>query len=361
MTIDQTAETQVGASKAATAFEDLPDQIGAYRIIELLGKGGMGMVLLGESEQPKRRVAIKLMLTSQIDVDALKRFRQEMDVLARLEHPGIGRLYEVGSLSIAGSEQPWYAMEYVPGLQLDEYVRRNNLDVKAIFRLVAKIAHALQFAHQKGVIHRDIKPANIIVDEQMQPKILDFGIARLSEPDASGVHTRFGQIVGTLAYMSPEQLSSSANADVRSDVYALGVVLYELLTGELPLKISTTSLIDAIKELAEGKRVSLSSLRPALRGEVELIVDTASNRELSLRYDSAASFAGDLESYLSNRPLKAKRPSFTYIAGKFIRRNPALVAAISLAIKWRWLPLSTIMDDAWLKFIGRLMGLLSSP
>ena len=330
--IDQTAETQDGASNSPAVASELPSQIGPYRIIELLGKGGMGMVLLGESELPKRKVAIKLMLSSQFDTDALSRFRQEMEVLARLEHPGIGRLYEVGTIILAGTEQPWYAMEYVAGLQLDEYVRRNKLDVKAIFRLVAKIAHALQYAHQKGVIHRDIKPANIIVDAQMQPKILDFGIARLNEPDATGVRTRFGQIIGTLAYMSPEQLASSTNADVRSDVYALGVVLYELLTGELPLKISTTSLLDAIKELAEGKRVSLSTLRPNLRGEVELIVDTASNRELSQRYDSAASFAGDLESYLSNRPLQARRPSFGYVFGKFVRRNPTLVAALGFAL-----------------------------
>ncbi len=330
--IDQTAETQDGSTISPVVPNDLPRQIGPYRIIELLGKGGMGMVLLGESDLPKRKVAIKLMLSSQFDADALSRFRQEMEVLARLEHPGIGRLYEVGSIELAGTEQPWYAMEYVPGLQLDEYVKRNKLDVKTIFRLVAKIAHALQYAHQKGVIHRDIKPANIIVDVQMQPKILDFGIARLNEPDASGVRTRFGQIIGTLAYMSPEQLASSANADVRSDVYALGVVLYELLTGELPLKISTTSLLDAIKELSDGKRVSLSTLRPNLRGEVELIVDTASNRELKRRYDSAASFAGDLESYLSNRPLQARRPSFGYVFGKFVRRNPTLVAALSLAV-----------------------------
>ena len=330
--IDQAAETHDGTKNFPAVPGELPQQIGPYRIIELLGQGGMGMVLLGESELPKRKVAIKLMLATQFDADALSRFRREMEVLARLEHPGIGRLYEVGTVTLAGTEQPWYAMEYVAGLPLDEYVKRNKLEVKAIFRLVAKIAHALQFAHQKGVIHRDIKPANIIVDAQMQPKILDFGIARLNEPDASGVRTRFGQIIGTLAYMSPEQLSSSASADVRSDVYALGVVLYELLTGELPLKISTTSLLDAIKELAEGKRVKLSALRPNLRGEVELIVDTASNRELSQRYDSAASFAGDLESYLSNRPLQAQRPSFSYVFGKFVRRNRSLVAAITLAV-----------------------------
>ena len=318
--------------------QTLPSQIGPYRIIESLGHGGMGQVLLGESEAPRRQAAIKLMLAEGFNSEALARFRREMEVLARLDHPGIARLYEVGSISIAGAEQPWYAMEYVAGLPLDEFVKRGKLGVKDIFALVAKVAHALQFAHQKGVIHRDIKPANILVDTSGQPKILDFGIARLNEPQAQvspqvlAPQTRFGQIIGTLAYMSPEQMSTSSNADVRSDVYALGIVLYELLTGELPITISTTSLLDAIKLLAEGKRKALSELRPNLRGEVELIVNTAANRELNQRYDSAASFANDLENYLNHRPLKAQKPSFGYVLAKFVRRNRSLAAAFTLAI-----------------------------
>lgn len=312
----------------------LPSQVGPYRIIETLGQGGMGHVLLGASDVPRRQAAIKLMLAEGFNSEGIARFQREMEVLARLEHPGIARLYEVGSITIAGAEQPWYAMEYVAGLPLDAFVKRAKLGVKDIFALVVKIAHALQFAHQKGVIHRDIKPANILVDASGQPKILDFGIARLIEPQAQVLapQTRFGQIVGTLAYMSPEQISASSNVDVRSDVYALGIVLYELLTGELPIKVSTTSLLDAIKLLAEGKRKALSELRPNLRGEVELIVNTAANRELNQRYDSAASFAGDLENYLNNRPLTARRPSFRYVLGKFVRRNRALASAVTLAI-----------------------------
>ena len=333
--IDRYAETQDETKLKAGANGDvLPSQIGPYRIIESLGQGGMGQVLLGESEAPRRQAAIKLMLAEGFNSEALARFRREMEVLARLEHPGIARLYEVGSITIAGAEQPWYAMEYVAGLPLDEFVKRGKLGVKDIFALVAKVAHALQFAHQKGVIHRDIKPANVLVDANGQPKILDFGIARLNEPQAQVLaqQTRFGQIIGTLAYMSPEQMSASSNADVRSDVYALGIVLYELLTGELPIKISTTSLLDAIKLLAEGKRKALSELRPNLRGEVELIVNTAVNRELNQRYDSAASFANDLENYLNHRPLKAQKPNFSYVLAKFVRRNRALAAAFTLAI-----------------------------
>lgn len=333
--IDPHAETLAETPTQSRAnSQSLPSQIGPYRIIESLGQGGMGQVLLGESEAPRRQAAIKLMLAEGFNSEALARFRREMEVLARLDHSGIARLYEVGSITIAGAEQPWYAMEYIAGLPLDEFVKRGKLGVKDIFALVAKIAYALQFAHQKGVIHRDIKPANILVDASGQPKILDFGIARLNDPQGQllAPQTRFGQIIGTLAYMSPEQMSTSSNADVRSDVYALGIVLYELLTGELPIKISTTSLLDAIKLLALGKRKALSALRPNLRGEVELIVNTAANRELNQRYDSAASFAGDLENYLNNRPLKAQKPSFSYVAGKFVRRNRALTAAIVLAL-----------------------------
>lgn len=336
MPIDPNALTQDGSEQptgnSALSSDGLPEQIGPYRILELLGQGGMGKVLLGESQTPKRQAAIKLMLADGFDAEALSRFRREMEVLARLEHPGIARLYEVGSVTLAGQIQPWYAMEYVPGLPLDEYVRQHKLDVASVFRLMLEVAQALQFAHQKGVIHRDIKPANILVDQAGQPKILDFGIARLNEPEAVRKQTRFGQIIGTLAYMSPEQLSSSANADVRADVYALGVVLYELLAGQLPLEISTTSLLDAIKSAAEGKRTPLGDVRPRLRGEVELIVDTASSRDIQKRYASVADFAADLRNFLESRPLNARRPSLGYVFGKFVRRNPLIVSAISVAV-----------------------------
>ena len=327
--IDPNAPTTDGSPRSATV-DGMPERIGPYRILESLGQGGMGRVLLGESDVPKRRAAIKLLLGDVLSADVFERFRREMDALAKLEHPNIARLFEAGSLTQGDRTEPWYAMEFVDGMPLDAYVAHHHLAPPAVLRLVAQIARALHYAHQRGVIHRDIKPANIMVGKDGVPKLLDFGIARLIDDDASGVRTRFGQILGTLAYMSPEQLGSAAHVDVRSDVYALGVVLYQLLTGDLPLEISTTSLLDAIRELAEGKRVPLSERRPAMRGELELIVDTASHRDLDRRYDSAASFANDLDNFLLLRPLTARRASVGYLAQKFVRRNPWLVAAIAL-------------------------------
>jgi eukaryotic-like serine/threonine-protein kinase len=329
--IDPNAVTSDGGPMLV-GVSGIPAQIGPYRIIELLGQGGMGRVLLGESSVPKRKAAIKLLLGETLSSDMFARFRREMDALAKLEHPNIARLFEAGSLTQADRIEPWYAMEFVDGMPLDAYVNQHKLEPPAVLRLVAHIARALHYAHQRGVIHRDIKPANILVNKEGVPKLLDFGIARLIDDDGSSVRTRFGQIIGTLAYMSPEQLSSAAHADVRSDVYALGVVLYELLSGGLPLKISTTSLLDAIRDLAEGKRVPLSERKPAMRGELELIVDTASHRDLNQRYDSAASFANDLDNFLLLRPLSARRASVGYLAQKFIRRHPALVAGIALML-----------------------------
>jgi eukaryotic-like serine/threonine-protein kinase len=331
--IDPNAATQDGSDGNAAVGQknQWPSQIGGYSVLELLGQGGMGRVLLAESETPKRKVAIKLMLSGGLDSEALARFRREMDAMARIEHPGIARLYEVGTLTQDGSEQPWYAMEYVQGLPLDAYVQRNKLSIAETLKLMLQVCRSMQFAHQRGVIHRDLKPSNILVDSSGQTKILDFGIARLRDTGESA-QTRFGQIIGTLAYMSPEQLSASQTADFRSDVYALGVVLYELLSGALPYKISTTSLLDAIKELSEGRRKPLHEQKPELRGEIELLVDTASHRDIELRYSSPGAFADDIERFLSHRPLDAKAPSLRYVFGKFVRRNPMLVAALSLAL-----------------------------
>ncbi|NJR44162.1 serine/threonine protein kinase [bacterium] len=269
MHADPNALTQdAAASTPPIKLAASPVQIDPYRVLELLGLGGMGRVYLAESELPKRKVAIKLMLGADVHGESFARFRQEMEVLAQLDHPGIARLYEVGELSDASQTQPWYAMEYVAGLPLDEYVKRHRLSIGQIFTLVGKIARAIHFAHQRGIIHRDLKPANILVDQEGQPKLLDFGIARLnrSESDAH-VKTRMGQILGTLAYMSPEQFSSSNLLDVRADVYALGVILYELLSGELPVKLSTDSLLEVIRELTESKRKPISAHHKSLPGK----------------------------------------------------------------------------------------------
>jgi len=331
-TLDPNAITLDGTEMTAVArFEDLA-RVGPYTIVRTLGRGGMGLVLLGESALPKRQAAIKLMLAETVESEALGRFRREMEVLARLEHVGIARLYEVGAVKIGDAIRPWYAMEYVHGLTLEQHVQVEKLGPEGILALCAKVARALHYAHQRGVIHRDIKPGNIVVNADGEPKILDFGIAKFSQDDPLSQETRFGQIVGTLAYMSPEQLGASHLVDVRSDVYALGVVMYQLLSGSLPFELKTDSLLDAIKTLTEGRRQRLSERAPRLRGEIELIVDTAAHRDLDQRYDSAASLADDLEAYVNHRPLKARPASALYIFRKFTQRNPLLTAALTLSV-----------------------------
>jgi eukaryotic-like serine/threonine-protein kinase len=334
MNSDPNALTQDGNSQSSF-IADVPAQIGPYRVIELLGQGGMGRVYLAENPMVKRQVALKLMLSERYQGESLARFHQEMEVLAQLEHSGIARLFEAGEVVVGGQEQPWYAMEFVNGVPLDEYVKRENLSVRQIFALVSQIARAMHYAHQRGVIHRDLKPANILVTQDGVPKILDFGIARFTrsgQAEDARVQTQVGQILGTLAYMSPEQLSNSGLVDVRADVYALGVILYELLSGELPVQMRTTDLLELIKELTEAKRRPITSFNKSYRGEVELIVETASARERDQRYESAAAFAEDMERYLQHRPLLASKPSVFYVINKFVRRNRLLTAAIAIAL-----------------------------
>ncbi len=328
--IDPTAQTLDAVASAQSGALDIV-QIAGYRILELIGRGGMGEVYLGESELPKRKAAIKLM-QGRLDADSLLRFRREMDVLARLQHPNIAQIFEAGTLEIHGQTQPWYAMEFVSGVPLNEYVVRSKLDTRAILALVATIARALHFAHQRGVIHRDIKPDNIVVSADGTPKILDFGIAIMSDDHNSIRQTKAGQIIGTLAYMSPEQLDSAGGVDVRTDVYALGTVLYQLLANKLPLDLNTTSLIEAIKIISTGKRAPLIQMRPDLRGEVCLLVETASHPDITQRYDSASRFADDIDNYLQHRPLRARAPSVGYTFAKFVRRNPLVVAAFGTAL-----------------------------
>ncbi len=334
MNSDPNALTQDGDS-VPIAVADVPAQIGPYKVLELLGQGGMGRVYLAENPLVKRQVALKLMLAERYQSEMLARFHQEMEVLAQLEHPGIARLFEAGEVHVAGQEQPWYAMEFVNGVPLDAYVKRESLSVRQIFALVSQVARAMHYAHQRGVIHRDLKPANILVTQDGVPKILDFGIARFTrsgQADDIRVQTRVGQILGTLAYMSPEQLSNSGLVDVRADVYALGIILYELLSGELPVQMRTTDLLELIKELTEAKRRSIVSFNKSYRGEVELIVETASARERDQRYESAAAFAEDMDRYLQYRPLLASKPSALYVIHKFVRRNRLLTAAIIVAL-----------------------------
>jgi WD40 repeat protein/predicted Ser/Thr protein kinase len=306
----------------------LPDHIGRYRVLRLLGEGGMGAVYEAEQDSPHRRVALKVIRPGLLAAALLKRFAQEVEILGRLHHPGIAQIYEAG---VAQDGQPFFAMEFIRGLPLDEYARLQGLDVAARVGLTARVCDAAQHAHDHGVIHRDLKPANILVEETGQPKVLDFGVARATDADlltGAGL-TQTGQLLGTPNYMSPEQVTGDPAAiDHRADVYALGVILFELLAHGLPYQLTNRPLAEAARLILEQDAPRLGSINPQLRGDVETIVAKALEKDRARRYASAADLAADLRRWLAHEPIQARPQSALYHLRKFARRHKALVAGV---------------------------------
>jgi tetratricopeptide (TPR) repeat protein len=304
--------------------------IGRYRILRLLGEGGMGVVYEAEQEQPRRTVALKLIKAAFAGPELLRRFEQEWQALGRLQHPGIAQIYEAGTADGVFGPNPYFAMELIHGASLVEYTDAHHLTMRQRLELMSRVCEAVHHAHQRGVIHRDLKPGNILVDESGQPKILDFGIARATSPDAQPLeHTDSGQLLGTLAYMSPELvLADPLEVDARSDVYALGVILFELLSGRLPYRINSQRH-EAVRTIREEDATRLSLVSRTYRGDVETIVSKALEKDKARRYSSAAELGSDIRRYLSDEPIVARGPSATYLLRKFVRRHKALVGGVS--------------------------------
>jgi tetratricopeptide (TPR) repeat protein len=303
-------------------------RVGPFTVLRLLGRGGMGQVYLAEQDRPSRRVALKLLWAELSSPKLQRRFELEGELLARLDHPGIARVWQVGTFEGALGTLPWIAMEWVEGRPIDEYVREAQLDLRGRLALVAAVADAVQHAHERGVLHRDLKPANILVDGQGQPRVLDFGIAR-SLDDAGLAATRnteFGQVVGTLPYMSPEQvLGDQRQVDTRSDVWALGVLLYELLCGRRPHALEHLPVAEIARTIVEDDARPVSVHDRRLRGDVETIVATALERDPRRRYASAHALADDLRRFLGDQPITARPASTFYQLSKFARRNRGLM------------------------------------
>jgi tetratricopeptide (TPR) repeat protein len=302
-----------------------PEAIGGYRILRVLGEGGMGIVYEAQQEQPRRAVALKVLRSFPVAGwtarHAVKLFQREVQTLARLDHPNIAAIYEAGCTD---EGQHFFTMELVRGVALNQYVKERALAIPDRLRLFGRICGAIHYAHQRGVIHRDLKPSNILVDAEGHAKILDFGLARITDADVAvtTMVSEVGKIQGTLPYMSPEQVRGApAEISLLTDVYALGVILYELLTGAHPYDVRRTSLPEAIRVICEETPRRLSSINRVLRGDVALITLKALEKDPARRYQSAAALAEDVEHYLTNQPVVARAPTTMYQVRKLIARH----------------------------------------
>ncbi len=339
------------------AFVDrLGSWIGRYKLLRVLGEGGMGIVYLAEQDKPiRRQVALKVIKPGMDSKRVIARFEAERQALALLEHPNIAHVYDAGTTE---NGLPYFVMEHVKGVPVTEHCDRHKLGIEDRLGLFLKICHAIQHAHQKGIIHRDIKPSNILVsvqDDRAEPKIIDFGVARaVAQPlTERTLFTEQGQLLGTPEYMSPEQVEmTNQDTDTRSDIYSLGVLLYVLLTGVLPFDSRTlresgidklrkiileadprtpstriSGLGDEAKEVAEKRHTEVSSLVKCLHKELEWIPLKAMRKEPARRYRSASELADDIQNYLEGRPLIAGPESSAYRIKKFIQKNRGKVTA----------------------------------
>ena len=313
----------------------VPLRIGRYEIVRQIGQGGMAVVYEARQSRPRRTVAIKVIRSGLPSRDTLRRFEYEAEILGQLQHPGIAQVYEAGVAEIEyqdglGPKQPFFTMELVRGEPLTSYADRHQLTIDQRLNLIAMTSDAVQHAHQMGVIHRDLKPGNILVDEGGQPKVLDFGVARLTNADAraTATQTATGQLIGTLRYMSPEQVSGDAKQiDTRTDVYSLGAVLFELLAGRPPHDVSTALLPEAARKICEEVPTRLATIDRKLSGDIDTIVARALAKNKSRRYQSASELAADIRHCLRGEPIEARRDSGLYVLGKNLRRHRWAVAA----------------------------------
>ncbi len=339
--------------------EKLGTHIGPYKILQQIGEGGMGVVYMAEQTVPvRRRVALKVIKPGMDSNQITARFEAERQALSMMDHVNIARVLDAGATE---NGRPYFVMELVHGLPITKYCDDNHLTPRERLELFVPVCQAIQHAHQKGIIHRDIKPSNVMItlyDGQPVPKVIDFGVAKATEQKLTErtLFTQYGTMVGTLEYMSPEQAEMSAlGVDTRSDIYSLGVLLYELLTGSTPLsrermkKAALADILRLIKEeeppkpstrlsasgaalasISAQRRMEPTQLTKLMRGELDWILMKTLEKDRNRRYETANGFAADLLRFLSDEAVLACPPSAVYLLRKFLRRNKGLVVAASL-------------------------------
>jgi len=359
----QSAESKPDTTTTALGgpAERVGGQIGPYKLLSALGEGGFAIVYLAEQERPvKRRVALKIIKPGMDSKEVVARFEAERQALALLDHPNIARVFDAGTTE---EGHPYFIMEHVNGLSVTEFCDSQKLSIRDRLDLFLRICEAVQHAHQKGIIHRDIKPSNILVASQQDkavPKVIDFGIAKaITQPlTERTLFTQKGQLVGTPEYMSPEQVQMSAgDIDTRSDIYSLGVLLYELLTGVMPFdpqklresgiddlrriireqnpktpSTRLTSLGEYAEKIAESRGTNVATLAKRLHEELEWIPLKAMRKDRTRRYRSASELADDIRNYLNGIPLIAGPESRRYRLKKFVSRNRLLVASLAAVL-----------------------------